>query len=195
MPRVIPIIAVLLSFIGWSPPGKALPELSEFPELSAGMQLSELCTALKHSGFTLPSLPILLDQTVGGAIATGSHGSSGNHGTLSDQVVSTKMVLPSGEVVIVVEDGARIKPSDDGSKVVYNSSLLAAARCGVGRVGTNLDVTLQLIPTPTLQKREVELDMSGGGVAETIRTLVSSTEHCWIHWILDDGYIQNISYS
>ena len=155
--------------------------------VEAGMQLSELCTALKHSGFTLPSLPILLDQTVGGAIATGSHGSSGSHGTLSDQVVSTKMVLLSGEVVIVIEDGAKIKPPDDGSKVIYNSSLLAAARCGVGKVGTTLDVTLQLIPTPTLQKREVELDMSSNGIADKIRTLVSSTEHCWIHWKLPNG--------
>ena len=63
--------------------------------VAAGMQLADLCTALKQSGFTLPSLPILLDQTVGGALATGSHGSSAHYGTLSDAIISMKMVLPS----------------------------------------------------------------------------------------------------
>lgn len=155
--------------------------------VEAGMQLSELCTALKQSGFTLPSLPILLDQTLGGALATGSHGSSTQHGTLSDQIVSMRMVLPSGEHVTLVEDSTVINEPHDGSVVVKDSSLLKAARCGVGLAGTTLDVTLQIIPTPTLRKKEIKFEMSDDDVGEKIRTLALSTEHCWIHWRLPSG--------
>ena len=52
----------------------------------------------------LPSLPILLDQTVGGAVSTGSHGSSLRHGTMSDAVVGvTAVLLCDGSVVVCDE--------------------------------------------------------------------------------------------
>jgi len=155
--------------------------------VEAGMQLSDLCAALKNSDFTLPSLPILLDQTVGGALATGSHGSSTKHGTLSDQVLAIRIVLPSGEHVTVVEDDSEANLRLDGSKVLQNSSLLRAARCGVGMLGTTLAVSLKLIPTMKLRKREVKFNMSDNEIGDKIRAIALSTDHCWIHWKLPKG--------
>ena len=42
-------------------------------------------TAKADSGYTLPAFPWYIDQTIGGAIATGTHGSSLQWGSLSSQ--------------------------------------------------------------------------------------------------------------
>ena len=47
-------------------------------------------------GYALGSTPIYVNQTIGGAVATGTHGSSLKHGSLSNQVVAFKVVLPNG---------------------------------------------------------------------------------------------------
>lgn len=60
--------------------------------VQAGCTLRVLNSALLARGLSLASLPMLLDQTVGGAVATGSHGSSLKHGTLSDYVLKMKVI-------------------------------------------------------------------------------------------------------
>jgi len=52
--------------------------------VEGGCVLGELAGALAALGLCLPSLPVLLDQTVAGAAATGAHGSSLLHGSLAD---------------------------------------------------------------------------------------------------------------
>jgi len=56
-----------------------------------GVPLLELRRALAARGLTLPSWPMLLGQTAGGAIGTGSHG-SGAEGLTSDQLVGARLV-------------------------------------------------------------------------------------------------------
>ena len=51
-----------------------------------GVSLRSLCTALHARGLCLPCLPVLLRQTVGGAVSTGSHGSSMRCASLSCSV-------------------------------------------------------------------------------------------------------------
>ena len=70
--------------------------------VSAGASLRALVAWL-HSEhrLTLPSLPVLLDQTVGGGVATGTHGSSLCYGTLSDAVVA--VTLATGSAVAAAE--------------------------------------------------------------------------------------------
>jgi D-arabinono-1,4-lactone oxidase len=69
------------------------------------MTLHYLCSCLQTSGFGLPSLPILLHQSIGGAIATGSHGSSAHHGTVSDSVVAVRLVTTDGIVKTFIPQG------------------------------------------------------------------------------------------
>jgi D-arabinono-1,4-lactone oxidase len=62
------------------------------------MTVRALVRALAGRGLAVASLPILLDQTVAGAVSNGSHGSSLHHGTLSDIVEGVTLVLPCGAV-------------------------------------------------------------------------------------------------
>eukprot|EP00976_Prorocentrum_cordatum_P032722 666289-Prorocentrum_minimum.AAC.1 len=66
--------------------------------VQSGMSVRALQKALGARGWAVASLPILLDQTVGGAVGGGSHGSSAKHGTFSDAVEGAVLVLPGGAV-------------------------------------------------------------------------------------------------
>ena len=63
-----------------------------------GLTLRALVKMLAARGLCLRSVPVLQDQTVGGAIGCGSHGSSVHHGTLSDAVEGLTVLLPGGDV-------------------------------------------------------------------------------------------------
>ena len=69
-----------------------------------GLLVRDLIRCLASRNLSLPSSPMLLDQTVGGAISTGSHGSSCWHGTLSDAVVGVTMVNQRGKIVHLREE-------------------------------------------------------------------------------------------
>lgn len=51
------------------------------------------------SGWTLPAFSWFLDQTIGGAVATGTHGSSMRWASLSSQLRGLRMVLANGTLL------------------------------------------------------------------------------------------------
>jgi FAD/FMN-containing dehydrogenase len=57
-----------------------------------GLTVRALVKALAARSLCIASLPILLDQTVAGAAAGGSHGSSLRHGTFADCIVALTLV-------------------------------------------------------------------------------------------------------
>ena len=75
-----------------------------YVRVGSGMTLSNLAALLKTTKYTLPSFPILLNQSIGGAIATGSHGSSVHHGTISDSVVAVRLISPDGHVRTILPE-------------------------------------------------------------------------------------------
>ncbi len=100
-------------------------------------------------------MPVLLDQTVGGMISTGSHGSSLKYGTTSDFVVGLRLVLPDGFVKELAEEdddglGGREgdKTKGEGGKArerERDSKLLKAARLGLGRLGIITEITFKVL--------------------------------------------------
>ena len=77
-------------------------------------------------GYTIPAFPWFIDQTVAGAVATATHGSSLRHGSLSSQTTAVTVVLANGTVASYREGD----PAFD------------AVRASVGRLGVVVDVTL-----------------------------------------------------
>ena len=77
-------------------------------KVEPGVTLRQLRDVLTRRGLTLPSWPMLLDQTLAGAAATGSHGSSARDGSLSDVVVAMRLVTGQGDdgVVVAGAEGA-----------------------------------------------------------------------------------------
>ena len=128
-----------------------------------GCTLGELTSALAARGLCLASIPILADQTVGGAVATGSHGSSLHHGTISDMVLEQVVILPGGREIQLVGD-------DDLSK---------ATRMGMGMLGTCVEIELEVTRAYQVEKEIRVVDLAVL-VAETGEEgLIRKAEHAW----------------
>src|SRR3954454_18018783 len=65
----------------------------------AGMRLRDLSAALLQAGMALPIGGSIQAQSVPGAIATGTHGSSLTHGNLASLVTAMRIVAGTGEVL------------------------------------------------------------------------------------------------
>ena len=94
----------------------------------AGIRLHDLNLEAKKYGLTIPNLGSIDAQSVAGAIATATHGSSLRHGLLSDGVRALWIMLASGEVVRCSAD--------------ENLELFRAALVSLGALGVVVEVEM-----------------------------------------------------
>jgi hypothetical protein len=101
--------------------------------VGAGCQIKDLLATLENrSGWTLPSVGFITEQTIAGAISTGTHGSGRN--SLShyvDHIRVARYHLESGQAVI---------------ETIRGDDALLAARCSLGCLGVILSVTMNCRP-------------------------------------------------
>jgi L-gulonolactone oxidase len=131
----------------------------------AGIRLHELVDALASRGLALPILGSVMQQSIAGAISTGTHGSSLRHGNLASLVCGLRIVTGRGEVLDLVEGDDR----------------LAGARVGLGALGVITQVTLRCAPLFALTE-----DARRAPIEEVVRDLVSianSAEYVKIWWL------------
>jgi xylitol oxidase len=108
--------------------------------VGAGMTYAAVATALAHHGVALHNLASLPHISVGGAIATATHGSGAGNGNLATAVAGLELVLSSGDVVSV----ARGDDAFDGMVV------------GVGALGVVTRVTLDVEPAFEIRQNVFE---------------------------------------
>ncbi len=107
-------------------------------EVGAGCQIKDLILELDAQGWTLPSVGLIMDQSIAGACATGTHG-SGRH-SLSHYVQAVRLATydaDTGEAVI-----RTIDQGDD----------LRAARCAIGCLGVVTSLRLPIRPQYTIRE-------------------------------------------
>ena len=90
-------------------------------------------TDIGGPGYTIPAFSWFIDQTMGGAIATDTHGSSTTYGSLSGE----KQLL---ELWLLVANGTVVHLSDE-----INTHLMRAARVHTGRLGVNLFMKFRIV--------------------------------------------------
>ena len=98
----------------------------------AGLHLHELGDELKKRRFSVPNSGSIDDQSVAGAIGTGTHGSSLNHGLLSECISSMKLVLSNGQLV--------------QCSATTNPELFRAALLSLGALGIIVEITFHAVP-------------------------------------------------
>jgi nucleoside-diphosphate-sugar epimerase/FAD/FMN-containing dehydrogenase len=98
--------------------------------VQGGIKISELNRLLAENNQGLPIHGSNTEQTVAGAISTGTHGGSIHHGTLSDYVRGIRLVKSSGEVI-------EMNPE---------SPTFGAAIVSLGLLGVVSTVTLECVP-------------------------------------------------
>ncbi len=125
----------------------SLKEYGKFVEINeetrevtveAGMILAVLLTKIEELGWTIPALPDLDTVSVGGALATGTHGTGQSAHPLSGYVVKCRLVLADGSV-------RELDESDDE---------LEAVRVSLGVLGVLSTVTFRCEEKWLLQLNE-----------------------------------------
>jgi D-arabinono-1,4-lactone oxidase len=99
--------------------------------VQAGIRLHDLNLEAKGHGLTMPNLGSIDEQSLAGAIATATHGSSMSHGLLSDRVRSLRIVLANGQAV-------KCSPTQ-------SPDLFRAALVSLGALGIIVEIEFQMI--------------------------------------------------
>ncbi|KAK3725344.1 D-arabinono-1,4-lactone oxidase [Vermiconidia calcicola] len=98
--------------------------------VAAGIRLAQLGKEARKHDLQVPNLGSIDAQSIAGAIATATHGSSLKHGLLSENVLSLKIVLSNGHAVKCSKD--------------QNHDLFRAALVSLGALGIIAEVEFQL---------------------------------------------------
>jgi FAD-linked oxidoreductase len=132
----------------------------------AGTPLHELNVHLTKLGLSLHNMGDIEEQTVAGAISTGTHGTGGAVASLSAQV--TRLELVTGE-------GKELAASAE-----ENPDVLEMARLGLGALGVLTSVTFAVEPMFTLAAHEAPMGWDQA-LAEADE-LVASNDHFEMYW-------------
>jgi len=134
--------------------------------VEAGCPLRVLNEYLAGRGLALANMGDIQEQTVAGAIQTGTHGTGRDLASIAAQVTALEMVRADGSIVTATA----------GS----DPALLAAARVGLGALGVLTAVTFQAVPAFRLEAREEP--MRWAEVIARLDELTSENEHFEFYW-------------
>jgi L-gulonolactone oxidase len=143
----------------------------------AGIRLRDLSAALLRDGLSLPILGSISSQSVAGAIATGTHGSSLVHGNLAALVTGMHLVTGTGDVLVLDEADAR----------------LSGARVHLGALGVVTQVTLRCREAGSL-RQDVE-HVAVADVPEALEQVAHSAEYVKVWWLAHATTAQVVRYT
>jgi FAD-linked oxidoreductase len=106
--------------------------------VSAGTRLGQFSRQLDERKLALRNLPDIDQQTIAGALATGTHGTGLNLPALHEDALELRLITPTGKV-IVCNEGA--------------PQLLEAARVSLGSLGIISEVKMRVVPAYNLQRK------------------------------------------
>ena len=141
-----------------------------------GTRLYEMPALLRPHGLALANQGDVDQQSIAGAISTGTHGTGLGFGGLASMVKSLRMVLANGEVVYC---DSRMHPE-----------LFDLGRLGLGALGIILEVGLQCVPAFFLEARG-----SAEPIDEVLDTFVPRArehDHVEFFWFphADQAYVK-----
>ena len=99
--------------------------------MQAGIRLHELGRQVRQYGLALPNIGSIDHQSIAGALATATHGSSIRHGILAQSVLGLKIMLANGRTVSCSRE--------------LNLDLYRAALVSLGAIGIITEVTYQMV--------------------------------------------------
>ena len=139
--------------------------------VQSGVILGDLLEAIEAKGWCIPCLPDINTITIGGALATGTHGTSGK--LLCEYMTDCSMVLADGSL-------KRINQKDE---------LIDAVRVSLGVLGVMSEITFKCEPIYTLHVKEGPEDDSEW--LPKIKQRLQKHDFLRILWLphTDKGYV------
>jgi FAD-linked oxidoreductase len=145
--------------------------------VGAGMRLYQLNQVLAERGLAMQNLGDIDQQSIAGAISTGTHGTGARFGGLATRVRALTIVGPDGEVT-------RATPTE-------HHDLFQASRLGLGATGALSTVTIEAVPAFDLHA--VEDVWPVDRVFEELGHLVDETDHFEFFWFPTANRVQTLS--
>jgi L-gulonolactone oxidase len=142
----------------------------------AGIRLDALIAALGLEGLALPIVGSITTQSLAGAIATGTHGSSLRHGNLSTLVTALRIVTGRGEVIDLGEGDERLE----------------GARVALGALGVVTRITLRVVPRFQLAEETFSLPFDEG--LRQLESLARGEEYVKLWWLPHTDRVQVFRY-
>ncbi|KAJ7764127.1 D-arabinono-1,4-lactone oxidase-domain-containing protein [Mycena maculata] len=135
--------------------------------VQAGITLTDLHAELGKHGLAMRNLGSISDQTLGGIVATASHGSGITYPVMSSDVLALTLLLA---------DGSRATCSRHERKDLFIATL-----CGLGSTGIILAVQLQVERVFLL--KDVQCSRTFEDLIAHLDEIVRSAEHVRFWWI------------
>ncbi|KAF2103838.1 D-arabinono-1,4-lactone oxidase [Rhizodiscina lignyota] len=105
--------------------------------VEGGIRLHAINTRAKEHGLTIPNLGSIDEQSIVGAVATATHGSSMYHGLLSQAIRSLRIVLANGRAV--------------RCSATQSPDLFRAALVSLGALGIIVEVEFEMVPAGNIE--------------------------------------------
>ncbi|MBQ0864224.1 MULTISPECIES: D-arabinono-1,4-lactone oxidase [unclassified Streptomyces] len=137
--------------------------------VAAGTPLKDLNAALAARGLSLTNMGDIMEQTVSGAVSTGTHGTGRDSASVAAQLKGLELVLADGSV---------LRCSAEGTE--EEQAVFAAARVGLGALGVVTELTFGVEPEFLLTAREEPMPFDR--VTEEFDQLVVENEHFEFYW-------------
>lgn len=139
--------------------------------VQSGVILGDLLEAIEAKGWCIPCLPDINTITIGGALATGTHGTSGK--LLCEYMTNCSMVLADGSLKVIDQ----------------KDELIDAVRVSLGVLGVMSEITFKCEPIYTLHVKEGPEDDSEW--LPKIRQRLQKHDFLRILWLphTDKGYV------
>ncbi|HET9380739.1 MAG TPA: D-arabinono-1,4-lactone oxidase [Streptomyces sp.] len=134
--------------------------------VEAGTPLRRLNLALAREGLSLTNMGDIQEQTVAGAVSTGTHGTGRDAASIAAQITALELVTADGSVLAC---SARENPE-----------VFAAARIGLGALGVVSAITLRVEPVFLLTAREEPMPFDR--VLADFDQLWTENEHFEFYW-------------
>jgi len=109
--------------------------------MESGIRLYKLSAELDKIGLAMPNLGSINEQSIAGAISTGTHGSTLRHGILSSSVLRLRITLASGKT--------------ETCSAEENPELFRASLLSLGALGVISEITFKAVPAFTLRWKQI----------------------------------------
>lgn len=140
--------------------------------VQAGVRLHRLNEELDARDLALPNLGDIDQQSIAGAISTGTHGTGRAFYGIASQVAAMRLVTGDGTIL-------DCSPEE-------NAEVFHAARVGLGALGVVSTVTLQCVPAFRLHA--IEEPMRVDEVLEALDEHVEQNDHFEFSWVPHSGW-------
>ena len=140
----------------------------------AGTTLKQLNRTLAAAGLSLTNMGDIMEQTVAGAIGTGTHGTGRTSASIAAQVRAMELVTADGRVLSCSAQGT-----------AEEAAVFDAARIGLGALGVLGSVTFAVEPLFLLHAREEPMPFDR--VTADFDELTAENEHFEFYWFPHTG--------